>query len=344
MLSLSVENAIKSWCLNELAAWMQKSVGGALLEEQARILNDTCGWIFVFDVDDKFVRLRSKEAQYTDAEINDDTIPYVSRMLHYRQFLSDVLSVEPVGCKLTLILDVSDGGVVEESVPVFAFQKIEGSHKILVPDPDFFYYRFYEDESLRDNVCYPDKIDKAIFVGSTTSGGSIISLDDVRSLSVPRLKSAIYFRDNPLVDFLLPAIVQCENEQVENALRELGFGVGRSSWLQQFQYKSLLSMDGNGATCSRVVVAMKSNSVLLKYQSNCLLYYFQGLRPWLHYVPILDDDDVVSVVEYQARNPEALSYISEESKSFHGQFLEKEPVHRYMGCLLRMYREVIYNG
>jgi hypothetical protein len=43
---------------------------------------------------------------------------------------------------------------------------------------------------------------------------------------------------------------------------------------------------------------LKSNSVILKYDSENSLYYFQHLIPWVHYIAVYDDkylDDFMKI-------------------------------------------------
>jgi hypothetical protein len=65
-------------------------------------------------------------------------------------------------------------------------------------------------------VPFAEKSATAIFVGSTTGHRGPITVDAVRKLAFPRLRSAVFFKDNPLVDFRLARILQStpEAEQV----------------------------------------------------------------------------------------------------------------------------------
>jgi hypothetical protein len=49
-----------------------------------------------------------------------------------------------------------------------------------------------------------------------------------------------------------------------------------------------------------VVIALKSNSALLKYDSPHHLYYFKELVPWLHYVPIVERGDIENILRLSA--------------------------------------------
>jgi 2-polyprenyl-3-methyl-5-hydroxy-6-metoxy-1,4-benzoquinol methylase len=146
----------------------------------------------------------------------------------------------------------------------------------------------------------------------------------------------MFFKDNPNVDFRLARIVQATPE-AEQLLKEIGCGTGEVSWEEQFQHKFIISMDGNAGACSRVTNVLKSNSVLLRYDSQHLLHYSSHFVPWLHYVPIQSDADVNMVLDLERIHPGFFEYISIAGNKFFWDFLNKERIFDYAGALLRMY-------
>ena len=338
--------ALKAWALVELAPWMRpahnlphapcEKLRYFAVEQNANLLNATYPWVFVLDVSNCEVVVRAKPGLYTEEQMHDGTIAYIGRIIHYKHFIQEVLDHYPIAGVWSIVLDASDGGIVDCDAPVFAFQKVIGSRKILLPDPEFFYMHFYNKSDYHDLTPYLEKIDKAVFVGSTTGGG-IITKTAIREGLIPRLQSALAFRNSQEVNFQLPALVHCESAEVEAEIRALGFGVGRLDWPQQLLYKSLISMDGNGAACSRLALGLKSNSVVLKYDSNCLLFYFHGLTPWLHYVPVSEDKDVTEAVIEQRVHPERYAFIASESFDFFHRYLTKGALLTYTSLLLRLY-------
>jgi hypothetical protein len=132
--------------------------------------------------------------------------------------------------------------------------------------------------------------------------------------------------------------VQTSTPEAQRILEEMPFCRGqRVSWKQQLLYRFLISVDGNGATCSRVALALHSNSVLLKYDSDDLLYYFQGLQPWLHYIPISREQDVEHVFEAERWAPGALETVAAQGRAFAARFLTRAATTAYMAQLLQLY-------
>jgi len=134
-------------------------------------------------------------------------------------------------------------------IPSFAFQKVRGSAVILLPDVDLLSIDL-DDPSLEDGFGFEAKVKHAMFVGSTT--GRTIDAEVVLSGKHERLRAAVSFKDTPAVTFELPGIAQCDSPETERLIENLGITGRRRSWHEQFGSRYLISIDGNGATCSRV--------------------------------------------------------------------------------------------
>ena len=82
-----------------------------------------------------------------------------------------------------------------------------------------------------------------------------------------------------------------------------------------------------------------SNSVLVKYDSDHILYYFDGMRPWVHYVPVSRDNDVEAVIDLEARDPEPFATIAAAGRRFAARYLTRAAVVEYMRLLLIFYAQ-----
>ena len=172
--------------------------------------------------------------------------------------------------------------------------------------------------------------------------GEEITLSVARDLSLPRLRAAGFFQGNERVDFRLPHIVQVTEQEAQALLETMPFcRKPFLSWEEQLRRQFILSMDGNGATCSRVVIALLSNSVLLKYDSDDILYYFDGMRPWVHYVPVTSDSDVEKIIDLEARNPARFEQIAAAGRKFAMTYLTRDRVYEYTKILLMLYAECV---
>jgi hypothetical protein len=144
------------------------------------------------------------------------------------------------------------------------------------------------------------------------------------------------------VDVRLPSIVQCPSDEAREILLSRSFcQKPRLSREEQYRHRFLISIDGNGATCSRVALALASNSVLMKYQSPNVLYYFAALQPWVHYIPIARHADVDAVLDMEAERPGRFAAIASQSRQFARSYLTRESALHYTAELLLLYAECL---
>jgi hypothetical protein len=322
--------------MRELARWRSSPADPIRTEQVFLQLNNTHPSVFIYVFARGDVQMGEKpEAAGVDAVTQ-------ARAEKYLAFFREVARALPETFFTTIAMGVGDKVEFAPSVPVFCFQKRRGNATILAPDIDFLDFIFYEFDEVTDTVAFNDKVDGAIFIGGTTGGQ--VTPEVARNCSLPRLRAAKFFENHPRVEFRLPQVVQTSNDEAEALLRSYGFcRPGRVGWKQQLQNRFLISMDGNGATCSRVVISLRSNSVLLKYDSDELLYYFAGLQPWLHYIPIARDEDIDMCLNLESWSPGTLERIAREGRDFAQTYLTRPAVTAYMAELLLLYPSCFAN-
>jgi hypothetical protein len=328
---------ISAWCREQLSVWIARKPNYDEAVSEYKYVNALNKNVALFDFRDGDVALVEKffnDADHIAGNAADPEPVILARFESYRKFFREVLIERQPRIEGLLALYVDDGPYVSESAPFFSFQKARNDSCILINDIDSLIYNFYEDVG-KDDKHYNSKENSGIFVGSTT--GSCHSVESISKLENQRIRSALYFKDSPLVDFSLTNIVQCLDQGAEIILREMGFGGSAVSWQDQLSRKFLLSMDGNGATCSRVALGLKSNSVLLKYNSNSMLYYFSGLQPWRHFIPIRNDEDVLDIVSAEIRQGGLFEEVASEGQKFYEECLRREPSFDYAAELLEGY-------
>ncbi len=327
---------LRAWAARELAHWR---LHPADPEDAAKVfqhLNETDPRLFLY-------RLQGSQVERVEKAPALHEEGALGRADHYLNLFRMAAAALPDDYHATLALELNDKLPFTPIVPVFCFQKRIEQRGILLPDIDFLVFDFYAGEHFRDDVHYEDKMADAIFSGSTTGGEITPAM--ARECALPRLRAARFFQDHGRVRFRLPNIVQTTEEAARAILAEMPFCQGEPvQWKAQFQRRYLLSMDGNGATCSRVAIALRSQSVLMKYDSPDLLYYFQALQPWRHYIPISADSDVEKLLDIDDWSPGLVQSIAEESTRFAVQYLNREAVLAYTTQLLLLYRECFTNG
>ena len=326
----SAEATIRGWALRELANWRLHQVDISRVAERWLFYNTTNPNFFLFRIEGQTANIVPKACP---------TAPHphtVERAEKYREFLQSVSEFLPRDYCTMLAIGVADKVGFIPDVPVFCFQKSNEENTILLPDIEFLLTSFYEKPAFEDTIAYADKVHGAVFVGGTSGG--MITPEIARNFGLPRLRAAQFFQDHPKIEFILPRIVQCVSDEAREILEKMPFCQHDTKrWKDQLTRRFIISMDGNGAACSRVAVALKSNSVLLKYSSSDILYYFHGLSPWLHYIPIEKDEDVDSVINEDFWPPNALEKVAEASQKFAEMYLTKKAIFAYTAELLILY-------
>ena len=322
-------------CVGEIAPWLgRRLVYTEALAEYERY-NLTRRSLFLLRLENGAVRILDKPRFYTREQLDADKspLPLVNAAIAYRELLRGVAATKCRDIDTVLAIELDDGGLTSDAFPIFVIQKVAESGSVLLPHYEFVQSGFHE--SCGDEIAYRDKSLKASFIGATTGGGHF-GADSVRNLAFPRLRSAMFFRGHPLVDFRLTKIVQCSPE-AELLLREMGFGTGERPFEEQFAGKFIIAIDGNAGTCSRLTLSLKSNCVPLKYDSPHMVHYFSCLMPWLHYIPIGSDQEVETILEQERQHPGFLEYIADAGRRFFQSYLTRERITDYMAGLIRLY-------
>jgi hypothetical protein len=249
----------------------------------------------------------------------------------YKIYLEHVLRMSGNEGSFDFALDVGDYPRGTEEFPIFGFQKPESAHNILLPDPDFFHYDWYRHDD--DPFTYEAKEIRACFAGASTGGR--LNAEAIRNLRTPRLRAAAYFHGNPDVLFRIAAAVQCESLDVASLLRDQPYFGPRISWRDQLQNRFLISMDGNGAACSRMVRSLLSESALIKFHSPAHLFYFPAFEAGREYLSVNSEAEVEAIIQKERDQPGVHRAVAQAGHLFAKRFLSAASVFSYTALLMR---------
>ena len=338
-----VAATIDAWCLEQIAPWRPLKLGRQQVLDRFHQLNLMEPNVFLFMVKKRLVELVDKPVTARHAYYEASLV----RAVMYREFFQRVVRSVDLDIETVLAVFVGDGSLESPDVPVFAFQKRSGNRSLLLPDVDLILPDFLSSGLYQDPFRYEEKRCSAVFAGSTTGGS--LSVEAIRKGIVPRVRAGLFFHSNKTVFFHLPQVTPCQSPEAEELLRGVGFGGGeRITWADQFGHRFMLSMDGNGPSCARIAIGLKCNSVLMQYVSDHSMYYFSGLRPWLHYLPIERDEDVARLVSQEASSPGLFEPIARAGQNFVETFLTPDQVISYTSRLLILYdqmlNDVVHDG
>jgi EGF-domain serine glucosyl/xylosyltransferase len=171
-------------------------------------------------------------------------------------------------------------------LPIFHFQKIKNGTGILLP---FFSHlndlETFHSESKK--IIWSTKRSQAIWRGATTGG----TYDLSNWHTYPRSKlvhACTLKRLQHICDASFYKIVQATDEASDVMLKNLSLK-DPIPLNEQMKYKYILSLDGNGACAGRFEQLLSGNSLIMKADSDSIEFYYGGLLPNVHYVPVKTD-------------------------------------------------------
>ena len=271
---------------------------------------------------------RSEQQQHEDRG-------YHKRAQLYQLFFEKALRQAHANLTLDFALDVADQAQDDADLPIFSFQKPPGACNPLIPDVDFFHSKWYRDEhngAERDALDYDAKTVSACFVGAST--GADLTVDSIRQAQTPRLRAATYFVGHARVTFRIAKAVQCLSDEARQVLMAQPYFCDFVPWQAQLRHRFILSMDGNGAACSRLVKGLRSHSVVIKYDSPHELYYFAALKPGRDYLLASSDQQVARFIDQELARPGLFKQVSVNGQKFADKYLTVRSVMDYTVQLL----------
>jgi Glycosyl transferase family 90 len=319
----------------QTAYWERRPMlAGAAAQQALCDLNDRSISAFVLSVRGSNVRLWNKRQALfppgQDTVHRDEQRGFLNRALLYQAFIEKTLRRSKVEASIDLALDVNDFPADAADLPIFSFQKARGARNLLLPDGDFFREKWYRQD--HDPLLYEEKMNSACFVGSST--GAWLSVEDIRNRTTPRLRAAAYFCGNPRVLFQIANAVHCLSEDAKALLMSQPYFSSQVGWEDQLRHRFLISMDGNGAACSRLVKGLLSNSAVIKFDSPYDLYYFPALRAGGEYLLAEKEEDVERIVETEAASPGTFKEVAQAGRRFAEKYLTIGSVMDYTARLL----------
>lgn len=238
----------------------------------------------------------------------------------------------------------------DTDTPILCYHKRKNYKGIiLIPDFEIPENNYYCCQMYKDNTSFQKKLDNAIFVGSTTGTNAnedretCNTIDNINNDPSVRISAAKYFYKSKKVIFKLPSVVQCDSKETEEYLRNFSFvNCERIDWDQQFKSKFIISVDGNGPTLTRVAVALLSNSVLLKYNSNWITWYHRALRPHINYIPIGWHEEIDDTLENLRENNFFYEMVSRKASADFSLIFNRANVDRHFASILNEFYAIFF--
>lgn len=178
------------------------------------------------------------------------------------------------------------------------------------------------------------KLAKGFWRGSTTGGYSTLTAWEHLMRSQLVLLSLAHPDE---VDARFHAAVQCDPE-VPLLLKAKGM-MGKSTTKPgHLKFKYLIDVDGNSCSYERYFWLLLSNSLVLKQMTDNVQWYYGGLEPYRHFVPVKKDlSDLLDQIEWARTHDIEAQLIAEEATQFVKDNLSPEDTALYLYLLLNEY-------
>lgn len=266
---------------------------------------------------------------------------------HFRHMLNSIKTLNQITQlpNVDFIVSLMDGYDVNPPEfprsPCFVFAKsTEVQNFVLMPDFKALWgYGNLREQILMGNKKIPwiEKTPKAYWRGSTTGGffsgnnwclfgrGKLVDL----SLQHPQK-----------LDARFTSVVQCTPD-VHGLMQAAGLLSKRVNKIDHLKYKYLVDVDGNSCTYERYFWLLLSNSLVLKQTTPNIQWYYAGLKPYVHYLPLEDDlSDLTEKVQWASSHDVESKRIAENATKFVLENLSTEDVFLYMYHLIKEYSKL----
>ncbi len=202
--------------------------------------------------------------------------------------------------------------------------------------PDMFAFGGYEPNKtqvLEGNLLYPwdDKINLAFYRGSD------IGVDDLSTwMNYPRPRLVLLSNQHPhLIDAKFTGLYSaCHTKFAQDN----GLMGQYLSMKDHPRYKYLMNVEAGCANTPRFSLLLHTNSVVLKNETNSILWFYKALSPFEHFIPVAGDlSDLLSKIEWAKDHDSECKKISENARKLAAEVLTSEAVYLYLYRLLEAY-------
>lgn len=251
------------------------------------------------------------------------------------------LAANTVFPDITFLISCEDSFDRYSPVPVFVFSKKKSS-KTNICFPDFEAIRGYRKliNQVKEGVeAFPFECKKnlALWRGATTGGH--YSLDNWQEY--PRSQLVLFSKKHPtLVDAKFSHVAQADSNLLPLFKRQELLGNPLSVY-DHLSYKYLINIDGNSSSYSRMFWILLSNSLCLHQTTENEQWYYDAIKPYVHYLPFKKDlSDLKEQIAWAETHPNKVRHIIENAHHFAKDCLFQGSVLSYICDLLWAYADI----
>jgi hypothetical protein len=225
--------------------------------------------------------------------------------------------------------------------PFFHFQKKRNGPGILIP-----YSSHYKDlgkfqKAIEHEKKYEwDEKESKLFWRGSTTGGGIYNRTNWDSF--PRSRLVLACEDlKETCDAAFIKIVQFDSEGTKKIMNNKFSLKDPISMENHNKYKYVAWLDGNGPCSGRSEKLVSGNSLLFKQESEYVEFYYSGLKPRQHYMPLKADmSDLVDQLAWARSHDDEARKMASQMHDFSNQ-LSPESIACYLQGLLERYASLL---
>ena len=282
--------------------------------------------------------------------------PYFLNLLEYFKNFIKIYKVEDVDFIIYARDEIPPNNLAEEvfNVPAFMmFKNLNSIHEtntLIMPDSTFLKPSWRElikkIEEANSIYNWDSKIEQLFWRGSTTGGKATYQYNIQNFDKFDRLKLVMLSKLYPEeinAFFINPNFSTDESGRNLKKMFEILFGKENSytKEAEHLKYKYLVSLDGNSATGTRVPWIMLSNSVLIKQNSRKIEWFYNAIKPYVHYIPIKSDlTDIFEQYRWLKTHDNNLKQITFNGQTFVKNELMPEHIDAHMAIILKEYAKL----
>lgn len=109
----------------------------------------------------------------------------------------------------------------------------------------------------------------------------------------------------------------------------------------QLKFKYLLMIDGARGAWERFVWQLQANSLVMKHNSTHIQWYYKGVQPYIHYIPIQDEQDLTQKIAWAETHPDEVLKIITNANNFAEANFSLEDFYHYYIVLLNQYGDKV---
>jgi hypothetical protein len=133
---------------------------------------------------------------------------------------------------------------------------------------------------------------------------------------------------------------QDKDSSIQDLMAKEGM-LGEHVPLEEFSlYRYLIDVDGHTANTPRTALFLYSGSVLFKQTTDNILWFYSQLKPYVHYIPIVEDlSDIFTQIKWAKDHDEECKEMVGRAYDLAEELLKPECVYLYFYRLLESYSE-----